>query len=356
MRRGLRRAPLLAIALLTMGWSVWLGLARMGWSLPLPSPDHLLSHGPLFFGGFFGTLITLERAVALASLWAYAGPMLTAAGAVLLVGGQQSLAALAITLGSAVLVVASVVVVRRQQSLFAATMGAGAAAWLAGNAQWLAGAMVFQIVYWWIGFLVLTIAGERLELNRLLKPTPGIRAWFTAGVVLLLAGIGLTAGAPDLGVRVAGAGLLVLTAWLLRHDVARRTVHQQGLTRFMAIALLAGYVWLGACGLIAIRFGSVTIGPRYDALLHTVLLGFVMSMVFAHAPVIFPAILGVPLPYRPAFYAHLALLHVSLVVRLAGDLVTGFSGLRAWGGLLNAAALLLFVANTVRSALLAERG
>jgi hypothetical protein len=353
---GLRRAPLLAIALLSMLWSVWLGLARLGWRLPLPSPDHLLLHGPLLFGGFFGTLITLERAVALGSRWAYTAPILTAAGAVLLVTGQPRPAALAITFASAVLIVASAVIVHRQPSLFALTMAIGAAAWLAGNARWLAGAAVHQVVYWWIGFLVLTIAGERLELNRLLRPTRGSRAWFTAATLILVAGIALTVTAADLGVRIAGAGLVLMTAWLARHDVARRTVYQQGLTRFMAISLLAGYAWLGAGGLMAIAFGGVAVGPHYDAVLHGVLLGFVMSMVFAHAPVIFPAILGVPLPYRRTFYAHLALLHASLALRIVGDVVAGFSALRAWGGLLNAAALLLFAANTAGSAVLARRG
>ena len=78
-----------------------------------------------------------------------------------------------------------------------------------------------------------------------------------------------------------------------------------------------------------------------------VFLGFVMSMVFAHAPVIFPAILGVPLRYRPAFYAHVALLQASLALRIVGDLVDALARWRVWGGLLNAACLLLFLANTV---------
>jgi hypothetical protein len=355
MGRRLRRSPLLAAALLTMVWSAWLGLARLGWAVPVPSADHVLLHGPLFFNGFFGTLIALERAVALGARWAYAGPILSVAGAALLVSGQAWPAALATTTASGVLLTGSAAILVRQPSLFGLTMAAGAAAWLGGNVQWLAGAPVYRVVYWWMGFLVLTIAGERLELNRLLRPTTAVRAWFVLSIVVLAAGMIATSIAPGAGVRVTGTGLAVLTAWLLRHDIARRTVRQHGLTRFMAICLLAGYVWLGAGGLMAIWFGAVPAGPSYDAVLHAVLLGFVMSMVFAHAPIIFPAILGVPLPYRPAFYAHVILLHASLAVRMAGDLVPGFDPLRAWGGLLNAAALLLFVGNTVRSALLAAR-
>jgi uncharacterized membrane protein len=40
-----------------------------------------------------------------------------------------------------------------------------------------------------------------------------------------------------------------------------------------------------------------------------------MSMVFAHAPVIVPAVLRVALPFRRGFYAYLVLLHASLALR-----------------------------------------
>jgi len=140
--------------------------------------------------------------------------------------------------------------------------------------------------------------------------------------------------------------LILLAGWLARNDVARRTVRQRGLTRFMAVCLLAGYVWLAVGGLLAFTVAASTPGTQYDATLHAVFLGFVMSMVFAHAPVIFPAVLGVPLEYRPAFYVHAAVLHGSLVLRVVGDLVDSLGRWRVWGGLFNAVALLLFLLNT----------
>ncbi len=94
-------------------------------------------------------------------------------------------------------------------------------------------------------------------------------------------------------------------------------------------------------------------GPYYDAVLHTTLVGFVMSMIFGHAPIIFPAILGKPIPFKTTFYAHLALLHISLLLRVVGDLAL-WQPVRAWGGLLNAVAILLFMANTVRAILSAS--
>ena len=60
-----------------------------------------------------------------------------------------------------------------------------------------------------------------------------------------------------------------------------------------------------------------------------------MSMVFAHAPVIVPAVLGLPLESRPTFYLHVGVLHLSLIVRVVGDLVDVLGRWRGRGGLLN---------------------
>ena len=353
MRLATRRVPLLVVGLLSMACGMWLGLVRLGWNLPLPWQDQLIAHGPLMVCGFLGTLISLERAVGLGSPWGYAAPVLVAAGAVMLdLGPLGSFAPLLITAGSLVMVAIFVVVWRRHASLFIATMTIGALAWTAGNVQWLGGAPIFRVVFWWLAFLVLTIAGERLELNRLLRPTPVIRWEFVVAVATVLGGVAAATWWPEPGVRAMGVGLIALTSWLARHDVARRTVHQRGLTRFMAVSLLGGYAWLGVGGAIAAVTGAAMPGVLYDALLHAVFVGFVMSMVFAHAPIIFPAVLGLPLTYRPSFYLHVGVLHLSLVVRVVGDLVDVLGRWRGWGGLLNAVALLLFMLNTGRSMVL----
>lgn len=201
---------------------------------------------------------------------------------------------------------------------------------------------------------MLTIVGERLELSRLLSPPPGVRAAFIGAVGLF--GAGLVVSLLDLstGTRLAGLGMVALALWLGRYDIARRTVRKAGLTGFIAVCLLTGYVWLGVSGLLALVQGGALAGPRYDATLHALFLGFVFSMIFGHALIIFPAVMGVSLPFRPTLYLPLALLHGSLVLRLIGD----FSGrpmdpLRLWGGALNAGAILLFM---LMLAALARRG
>jgi hypothetical protein len=117
----------------------------------------------------------------------------------------------------------------------------------------------------------------------------------------------------------------------------------------MAACLLSGYVWLLIAAFLALVVGELDGGPRYDAFLHAVFLGFVFAMIFGHAPVIFPGIVGIPIPFRRGFYLHLGLLHATLALRVAGDLAAWDPG-RRWGGLLNAATLLLFFAATAASA------
>ncbi len=344
------RFPLMAVVILTLLAALWGGLLRLGWRWPSLRPLLPAVHGPLMVSGFLGTLISLERAVALERRWIYVGPVLSGLGAVLLIiGVSGSTGPFLMTLGSLGLVTSFVLIIRRQPALFTFTMGLGALAWLTGNALWLAERPIHRVVLWWAGFLVLTIVGERLELSRLLRLSQRSYTAFLLATGLFL--IGLIATELDLttGTRLAGAGMLALTAWLLRHDIARRTVRQPGLPRFIGVCLLSGYAWLGVSGLLALRFGGLVAGPRYDAMLHTLFLGFVFAMIFGHAPVIFPAVLGVPIAFRPTFYAHLLLLHLSLLLRVGGDLMGWWSG-RQWGGLLNAAVLLLFLVSTASAA------
>ena len=116
MRLAARRVPMLFVGLLSMACGMWLGLVRLGWNLPLPWQDQLIAHGPLMVCGFLGTLISLERAVALGSRWGYAAPVLVAAGALMLdLGPLGAFGPMLITAGSLVMVAIFVVVWRRQR-------------------------------------------------------------------------------------------------------------------------------------------------------------------------------------------------------------------------------------------------
>jgi hypothetical protein len=310
------RFPLLVLGFVSLAFGVAGGLARLS---PLEVPGTAIAlHGPLMVSAFFGTVISLERAVAIDRPWAYAAPLAAGLAGVFLVAGLLAPGFALMVLAAAVFVAASIVVMRRQPSLETATLLAGAAAWLAGNVMLLEAQAA---VPWWIAFFALTIGGERLELSRYLKRAPGVRRALAALVGLLV----LSPMAP----RALGVVLVLLAAWLLVFDLARVTIRQDRLPRYVAACLLAGYFWLGLGGAL------MALSTAYDAALHSLFLGFVFSMVFGHAPVILPAVLRVRFPYHPVLYLPLALLHASLAVRVFVSTALG-----AWG---NAAAIALFI-------------
>ena len=338
------RLPLLALGFVALAVGIGAGLARLGWVMPDAAAGAAALHGPLMVCGFFGVVISLERAVAIGRTWAYAAPLAAGLGTAALVHGAPTASAALYLAASVGLLVASLAVLRRQREAFIAVIVAGAACWCIGTALWALGAPVFRVVGWWIGFLVLTIAGERLELSRFLPPSASARRVFAAIVVVLLAA--LAAWPLQGAAHLFGAALFALAAWLVKQDIARRTVMQSGLTRFIAICLLSGYFWLAAGGAVIAAAGLAPGSPAYDAALHALLLGFVFSMVFGHAPIIFPAVLRVAVPYHPVFYAPLVLLHASIALRVGGAASNAFDAMR-WGALGSALALLGFIAVTV---------
>ena len=348
-------APFLAIALLSMVWGTSLGLLRLGWPLPLPWPDQLIAHGPLMVGAFVGTLISLERAVALASPWGYSAPLLTASGGIFLIFGPPiGVGSLLIMIGSATMVGISAAIWRREPSLVGFTQLLGVVAWFIGNAQWFAGRAIFRVVFWWLAFLVLTIGGERLELNRV-KATHVVGVAFVVAITVVMAGVVLATYEPMAGVRIMGAGLLLMTCWILRNDIARRLLLQRGLRRFTGVSVLSASIWLAIGGTIALVTGASTPGTEYDAILHAVFLGFMVSMMFGQAPLMLETVLHVRPRYHPAYYLHLSVLQGSLALRVVGDLVESLGRWRAYGGALNGLSLLLFIVNTAWSATRAPR-
>ncbi|TAN58047.1 MAG: hypothetical protein EPN20_16810, partial [Magnetospirillum sp.] len=328
------------------------GEGRLGW--PVGSVDLMAVHGPLMICGFFGTVIGLERAVALGRPWGYVSPGATALGGLLLIAGLPMAGALALALGSLIFTLMSAAVLRRQLEVFTAVLGLGGVCWLAGNGVWLTTGVPLDAVPLWAGFLVLTIAGERLELSRFLPPWRWRTPTLVPVLVLLLAGAGAAAAGRSDAWSLFGLGLITLTLWSLRNDVVRRTIRQPGLTRYVAVCLLSGYAWAALSGALMLGLTLGEGGVRSDAALHALFVGFVFSMVFGHAPVILPAVLRVAVPYKPYFYGPLLLLHASLGLRLAGDLA-GIHAVRQWGGLANAAALIIFIVTMLATVIRAKR-
>ncbi len=351
--RSAARLSLLVLGLLCLVGGVFAGLSRLAFEVPGAAASGW--HAALMISAFFGTVTSLERAVALGSSWAYLAPASAGlAGITLLAGAPPALAQILMTVAAATLLAGSAQVLRRLAAPFTIVLAIAALCWLFGNLAWLATSAVTVAVPWWLAFLVLIIAAERLELTRFLPTPVAAQRLFFAIISAIVAGALASFWFESTGLRLFGAGLLALASWLMRYDIARLNAHQRGLTRFIAICLLSGYGWLFFAGLLGLAGGFLPGHPWRDAALHGIGLGFIFSMVFGHAPIIVPALTRVKIPYSPAFYLPLLALHASLAVRVTGGLIGDFA-LRREGGLANACALFIFVAAMLTGAVLSRR-
>ncbi|WP_448629830.1 hypothetical protein [Cellulomonas soli] len=349
---GTRRLVLLVPAGLALLAGLDAALLLLGLPAPVQADRLPQVHGLLMVLGFVGTLIALERAVALGRGAAFSAPALLGAGGLLL------LSPLPVTVGQGVQLAGTlaygalyVAIWRRQQAAPVAVQALGAVLAVGGSALWLVGVDVPTLAPFLVGFLVLTIAGERLELLRVGFPPAHAEPVVVTASLALACAVPVALLWPAVGYPALGLGLLALVIALVRYDVARRMVRAGGLPRFSALAMLTGYAWLAVAGSIWLVVGPVASGPGYDAVLHAVFLGFVLSMVMAHAPVILPAVLRRPLPYRPAMLVPLAALHVTLALRiLVGD-AHGSTAAVQVGGVGNILAVLGFLGLAVHGTL-----
>lgn len=336
------RLVLLLIAVASMVLGVTAGLARIGWTMA-DWPSALAGqHGPLMMSAFFGTVISLERAVALNTRLAFAAPLVSAAsGLALLMLLPMPLAAGLATLASLLLAIASIEVMRKMLAPFTVTLFLATLCWLvAGLIWWLTGSPT-KATSWWILFLVITIAGERLELTRFVPVPESATLVFYGLIAATVTGAGLAVVSPLIGFGLMSAGILGLAIWLMRFDIARHNLSQPGATRYIAVCLFTGYLWLALAGLLGVAGGFESSQTLHDATLHTIAIGFVFSMVFGHALIIFPAIARIKISFHPVLYLPLGLLWLSLSIRVLGQIFNQFP-IRQYGALLNSLTLLTF--------------
>lgn len=329
------------------------GLMRLGVALPATAGaawlgQATLGHAALMIGAFLGTVIGLERAVAVKLPAAFVAPLASSLGGLCLLLGQTGPGAWLGVAASAVFTGVNIVVVRRQWAGHTLLLLASAVAWWVGSLLFALGQGSAATLPWWFAFLVMTIAAERLEMTRLMRRRPAAPVLLVAVLAAMLLGAAASAVSPLFGGVLYGLSLVLLSLWLVTFDIARRTVFAHGLSRYMAVCLLGGYVWLAVAGA---AWAATALGlPLRDVALHALGLGFIFSMMMGHAPVILPAIARVKLQFGWFFYVPLLALHLSLALRLGWGVLSPH--LRVVGAVSNGLAIALFAA-TVAGAVVA---
>jgi len=354
---------LVFLGILSLGLAIWGGLVRIGWHFPPLISGMPGIHGPLVVCGFLGTLFSLERAMALHQRWGYIVPSLNIMGAfILLIDPMGDLSRYVLLAGSALFILLCWKVFQVRANIFNGMTLVGSFLWLSGIIIWLAGWPVFNVYLWWMGFVLFTIVGQRLELAHRIHLAP--KPYWMIVLALSIVFIGqmlMAVGhilSPDsimdiymdaivdarikLGMQISGIGMVATALWLLRYDAAWSLIRNGGMAGYTSLCLLSGYTWLAFSGIFSYIFAGLVSGVRYDALIHAFFIGFVFFDIFAHSPIMILTQLGVRVRFSPLLIFHIVLLHGALLTRILGDLLRNME-LTKYGGLLNSLVILFFM-------------
>ena len=341
-RLAKERIPIVFLAIVALISAVLAGLARLGIEVPTLFLNITAFHSVLMIYGFFGTVIGLERAIASRRLWSFFAPVVCGISSlIILTGGQVLYASIGFTLAGICFATTTFLIFIQQPAAYTFTLLAGAALGPIGFLVMAATQNQGAIIVCGITFLVLTIAGERLELTRFLPPSKYGKYSFLALCLSIIMTTLLTSFDPYRYEPYLGLSYCGLAVWMFVFDIARKTIKKEGITRFVAVCLLCGYAWLLVGG--ALWAFPLSDSPyQRDAAIHAITLGFIFSMVIGHAPIIFPAVIRVNIPYSSLFYLPLTILILGLLTRVIGDVNNQLS-LLTIGALTNSIAIAIFL-------------
>jgi hypothetical protein len=318
---------LLPLVFLSLVLGISGGWIRLG-EVSIPIAEAGIYHGLIMTGGFLGTLISIERAMVMEKKTWLIIPLLTGSSMFAFLLGYSDLGLFLLMAGSLGLSLIMHLQTLKHPKFHTALLYGGAVSWFIGNfLAWQTG-LIAGGSTWWIGFLLFTIVGERLELSQFL-PVP---SWSRNALKSLLAlfTLGLIIPFHSRGNEIMGISALLISAWMLVFDMAKVASKKSGQFRYIGIGLRIGYVWLGIHGLILLGMESHAL--YYDLMLHTFFLGFTFSMIWAHAPIIFPTIFGLrETPFHPILWVSWAGFQVTLAGRIGMSLMGQFELRKIFG-------------------------
>ena len=321
-----------------LGFGILSGLSRGG---AVEGNWFAQYHPVIFITGFFGTLISLERAVGLGKIF-FLVPASIVSGVVLYVFfGKPHM----LILSSLLFCIPSIFVVRMNKYLFYFLFSSFL--FFLGNFAFVLGGVKSASLLL-VESLVLFILAERIELSRIVKLRKSDIIFFIFAFFLILFGLVFLflvemnyterSLVGEFPLQLVGVSNIMLGFWFLMRDIARRVINiSTGITKFSATAVLLAHISLLISGIL-ILFGKWRV---WGGAIHLISLGFVFSMVFGHAPLIFPQIAKVKPVFSRAFYIPLAMLHMSVLVRVVSEIIL-LHGIKLISLYLNTASILLF--------------
>jgi len=326
-------------AVLNLIAGIWAGLIRLGWDLPVtPVAVH---HGAIMVGGFLATLIALEKAIPLKRNLALVVPVISALSLLMVVPGYYHAGLYFLIAGSAGLfIIHAYYLYLHPRDLSIILMLVGAGCLMVGNAMLIRTQFYPSSFPWWMGFLLLTITAERIELSKFLPVSANAKYLLLGFLALFL--FGLFIPFHGVGKYLSATAMIGIAVWMLKHDVMRIGLKKVGLTKFSSVALLIANGWLIINGLLLVFMPEAAYS--YDILVHSFFIGYTFAMIFAHGPIILPGVLGITSkPFHPVLYGWLFLVQGSLLLRLVADSLLSTEWRRISGILTGVGILLYFI-------------
>lgn len=332
------RLPFLFLAALSLVVGLWSGLHRIGWDLNMLTGS--MHHGAIMVGGFLGTLISLEKILPLKKRILFAVPSISGASVLFFLAQFPIIAWSCLILASLGLSAVFLHYFLREKSLVYVLMLGGGINWLIGNIVLISDRFYPLAFPWWLAFALFVITSERVELTKFLPVTNTAKIMLIGLLATYI--LGVTMSFHGKGSLISGVALAAISAWLMKYDLIGISMGKTGLSRFVAIALLSGYISMLFTGILIVSLDNQPLA--YDAVVHTFFVGFVFSMIFAHGPIILPGVLGISAkPYHKILYAWLALLHASWLIRVTADVTLQFE-VRKFSGIITSIAVMGYFA------------
>ncbi|MDW7691513.1 hypothetical protein R9C00_17800 [Flammeovirgaceae bacterium SG7u.111] len=339
MKEIYKKIPVLFFVFLSLLLGIWSGWFRLGFQLP--AGKTFITHGAIMVGSFLGTVIMFERIVTLKKTIYYLFPIVNGLSIVFFLLGEVKVGYGLLCAGGVGMNIIFGVINVKYPQLPHKIMWVAAMCWLVGNVLLFMDEAYLQAITWWMSFLLLTIAAERLELNQFLPITNVHRGILL--VLMLFFVVGSALPFHGLGKAICGVSMGLIALWLLKYDMVWKSVKKPGLHRYSAVLLIMGYTWLLISGMLIVVSDYAVIS--YDALVHTFFIGFIMSMIFAHGPIILPGVLKLKeRPFHQSLYVWAVLLQLTLLARVLGSSFLYFP-LQQWAGIGNGLVILGFIIN-----------
>jgi len=281
----MKKHHLLFVIPLLLALAFYSALGRVGWELPIPTVA--AKHGFYMVSGLFGTLISFERTLILKNKLWLSIPLLSIFSVAGVFLAYESIGFAAQASAALMLSVLYFVQWRRYKEVFLLVLSLSGLAWMISGVTLMAGKGFTSSSIWLILFLLYTIVAERLELSKFIATPTWAKPVLLVLFILLFAAqaVPFHWGTSYItGVLIAATGF-----WLLQFDMATKNLNKSGFFYFTGSTLYSGFVWLMISGvLMALPLQTFY---HYDAMLHAFFIGFAFSMIYAHAPIIFPALL-----------------------------------------------------------------